>query len=74
MSNNQIKCLCPECRDVQPTTAHVETVTKDRKGVKFNVEQTKLLCNVCQTELYDPATHDQNLENYVNAFRKATKK
>lgn len=75
MTNLEPKeCLCDNCRDMRPTTPHVETVTKNRKGVEFNVELTKLLCNVCGTELYDPATHDQNIENYVNAFRKATKK
>lgn len=72
MTNLEPKeCLCDNCRDMRPVTTRVDNVVEQRKGVSFTVEHVYVLCEVCGAELYDPAIHDQNIDNYKNAYRKA---
>ena len=73
MSDYQLqKTFCPECRkDVEYQIKELAE-KKEVHGLEFEYTAERAYCNECESEIFIPELHDQNLKIIDVAYREKT--
>jgi len=64
-----MRTFCPECRKDVEYQIEESVEKKEVRGLEFEYTAERAYCNECESEIFIPELHDQNLQKIDNAYR-----
>ena len=64
-----MRTFCPECRKDVEYRVEDSVEKKEVRGLEFEYTAERAYCNECESEIFIPELHDQNLQKIDNAYR-----